>query len=238
MKSTKAVAGTGARPRPDETRSPVLLRAAQVWTSAARTNGMAISQTKAWMNGPLCAPGRGGRALGFLPPENRREVALSDVKEMDPGAAASLNGLYRRYSGWLGRRLRGRVGADEAADVVQETYLRLAPYLLEDIRHPKALLLRVALNLVRDERRRMALRDRAMQGAIPMWVTAADAPVDRLHLKQVLLTMPPLYRDVFVLSRFDGMTYPEIALAHGISLATVERRMAKAVEHCMAQLDV
>jgi RNA polymerase sigma-70 factor (ECF subfamily) len=84
----------------------------------------------------------------------------------------------------------------------------------------------------------MALRDRAMQGAIPMWVTAADAPVDRLHLKQVLLTMPPLYRDVFVLSRFDGMTYPEIALAHGISLATVERRMAKAVEHCMAQLDV
>ncbi|QBQ48458.1 RNA polymerase sigma factor [Brevundimonas naejangsanensis] len=163
---------------------------------------------------------------------------MSDVKEMDPGAAASLNGLYRRYSGWLGRRLRGRVGADEAADVVQETYLRLAPYLLEDIRHPKALLLRVALNLVRDERRRMALRDRAMQGAIPMWVTAADAPVDRLHLKQVLLTMPPLYRDVFVLSRFDGMTYPEIALAHGISLATVERRMAKAVEHCMAQLDV
>ncbi|WP_439471504.1 FecR domain-containing protein [Brevundimonas sp.] len=107
------------------------------------------------------------------------------MKEMDPGAAASLNGLYRRYSGWLGRRLRGRVGADEAADVVQETYLRLAPYLLEDIRHPKALLLRVALNLVRDERRRMALRDRAMQGAIPMWVTAADAPVDRLHLKQV-----------------------------------------------------
>ncbi|KAK0341442.1 hypothetical protein LTR94_026358, partial [Friedmanniomyces endolithicus] len=123
---------------------------------------------------------------------------------MDPGAAASLNGLYRRYSGWLGRRLRGRVGADEAADVVQETYLRLAPYLIEDIRHPKALLLRVALNLVRDERRRMALRDRAMQGAIPMWVTAADAPVDRLHLKQVLLTMPPLYRDVFVLSRFDA----------------------------------
>ncbi|MDZ4372857.1 MAG: RNA polymerase sigma factor, partial [Phenylobacterium sp.] len=187
---------------------------------------------------PLCAPGRGGRALGFLPPENRLEAAVSDVKEMNPDAAASLNGLYRRYSGWLGKRLRGRVGVDEAADVVQETYLRLAPYLIEDIRHPKALLLRVALNLVRDERRRMALRDRAMQGAIPIWVTAVDAPVDRLHLKQVLLTMPPLYRDVFVLSRFDGMTYPEIALAHGISLATVERRMAKAVEHCMAQLDV
>ncbi|SPU43920.1 RNA polymerase sigma factor [Brevundimonas diminuta] len=80
---------------------------------------------------------------------------MSDVKELNPGAAASLNGLYRRYSGWLGKRLRGRVGADEADDVVQETYLRLTPYLLEDIRHPKALLLRVALNLVRDEHRRL-----------------------------------------------------------------------------------
>jgi len=163
---------------------------------------------------------------------------LSDVKELNPGAAASLNGLYRRYSGWLGKRLRGRVGADEADDVVQETYLRLTPYLLEDIRHPKALLLRVALNLVRDEHRRLVRRDRALQGAAPILGTAADEPVDRLHLKQILQTMPPLYRDVFVLSRFDGMTYPEIALAHGISLATVERRMAKAVEHCMSQLDV
>jgi RNA polymerase sigma-70 factor (ECF subfamily) len=186
-----------------------------------------------------CArPIRRGRALGFLPPENRLEVALSDVKELNPGAAASLNGLYRRYSGWLGKRLRGRIGVDEADDVVQETYLRLTPYLLEDIRHPKALLLRVALNLVRDERRRLVRRERALQGTGPSLDAVADAPVDRLHLKQVLLTMPPLYRDVFVLSRFDGMTYPEIALAHGISLATVERRMAKALEHCMAQLDV
>jgi len=186
-----------------------------------------------------CArPIRRGRALGFLPPENRLEVALSDVKELNPGAAASLNGLYRRYSVWLGKRLSGRVGADEAADVVQETYLRITPYLLDDIRHPKALLLRVALNLVRDERRRLALRERALQGSTPVAGTAAEAPVDRLHLKQILLTMPPLYRDVFVLSRFDGMTYGEIALAHGISLATVERRMAKAVAHCMAQLDV
>ena len=100
------------------------------------------------------------------------------------------------------------------------------------------MLLRVALNLVRDERRRLVRRERALQGTGSTLDTAADAPVDRLYLKQVLLTMPPLYRDVFVLSRFDGMTYPEIALAHGISLATVERRMAKAVEHCMAQLDV
>ncbi|HQR89626.1 MAG TPA: sigma factor, partial [Caulobacter sp.] len=98
----------------------------------------------------------------------------------------------KRPTGWLGKRLRGRVGVDEADDVVQETYLRLTPYLLEDIRHPKALLLRVALNLVRDERRRLVRRERALQGTGSTLDTAADAPVDRLYLKQVLLTMPPL----------------------------------------------
>lgn len=163
---------------------------------------------------------------------------MSDVKELDPGAAASLNGLYRRYSDWLGRRLRGRVGSADAADVVQETYLRLTPYLLAEIRYPKALLLRVALNLVRDEKRKAAYRERMLANEAFGDAVVVDNPVDGLHLKQILLTMPPLYRDVFVLSRFDGMTYSEIALVHGISLATVERRMAKAIDHCMAQLDV
>lgn len=130
---------------------------------------------------------------------------MSDVKQMDPVTAASLNGLYRRYSAWLGNRLRVRVGSDEAADVVQETYLRITPYLLDDIRHPKALLLRVAMNLVRDEKRRLATKDRADSGgALSPGALPADA-VDRLQLKQILQTMPPLYRDIFVLSRFDGM---------------------------------
>ena len=153
---------------------------------------------------------------------------MSDVKQLNPGAAASLNGLYRRYSGWLGKRLRGRVGADQADDVVQETYLRLSPYLLEDIRHPKALLLRVAMNLVRDEHRRMALRDRALQDAAPFAGMAVEAPVDRLHLKQVLQTMPPVYRDVFVLSRFDGMTYVPRDLAAHLSIKRAVSALAAA----------
>lgn len=163
---------------------------------------------------------------------------MSDVEQIERGAAASLNSLYRHYSGWLQRRLRIRVGADEAADVVQETYLRIIPYALDDIRHPKAFLLRIALNLVRDERRRLGRR-RDLLDATAITVPDMTEPhLDVLELKQILQTMPPAQRDVFVLSRFDGMSYAEIAAAHGISLATVERRMAKAVEHCMKHLDL
>lgn len=162
---------------------------------------------------------------------------MSDVKPLDAGVTTSLDRMYRRHATWLRGRLRARVGPEEAGDVVQETYLRIVPYLLDDIRHPKALLLRVALNLVRDGKRRTARREGPAPSAFAAEAAGADAPGELLQVKQILLTMPPLYRDVFVMSRFDGMTYADIARAHGISLATVERRMAKAIEHCMTHLD-
>lgn len=161
---------------------------------------------------------------------------MTDAKELKPEAAEGLNGLYRRYAGWLDGRLRAHVGADQAADVVQETYLRAAPYPSADIRHPKAFLLRIALNLVRDESRRLT-RQRESSGDFGQDQSESASQAEQLMLKQVVLTMPPLYRDIFVLSRFGGMTYPEIAAARGLSVKAVEWRMSKALEHCVARLD-
>ena len=59
---------------------------------------------------------------------------MSNTKELDQEAAEGLEGLYRRYASWLDRRLRAHVDADQAADVVQDTYLRVAPYRSRDIR--------------------------------------------------------------------------------------------------------
>ncbi|MFN3668455.1 MAG: RNA polymerase sigma factor [Brevundimonas sp.] len=161
---------------------------------------------------------------------------MSDTRELDPDAAERLNSLYRRYAGWLDGRLRAHVDPDRAADVVQDTYLRAAPYPLVDIRHPRAFLLRIAMNLVRDESRRRKRQGLAADASPPEFAQAA-AQTDQLLLKQIVLTMPPLYRDVFVLSRFGGMTYAEIAAARGLNVKTVEWRMSKALEHCVARLD-
>lgn len=162
---------------------------------------------------------------------------VSDAKELEAQAADRLDSLFRLYASWLDARLRARVGPDEAADMVQETYLRVAPYDGASIRHPKAFLLRVALNLVKDDRRRQARRDRALERQ-PAADPEAASQADQVLLKQVILTMPPLYRDIFVLNRFGGMTYPEIARARGISVKTVEWRMSKALEHCASRLDL
>jgi RNA polymerase sigma factor (sigma-70 family) len=169
-------------------------------------------------------------------PSWKPEGALTDTKELEPEAAEGLNTLYRRYAGWLAGRLRARVGADRAADVVQETYLRAAPYRAADIRHPKSFLLRIALNLVRDESRRLK-RQREPSGDFSQDQSESASQAEHLMLKQIILGMPALYREVFVLSRFGGMTYPEIAAARGLNVKTVEWRMSKALEHCVARLD-
>lgn len=161
---------------------------------------------------------------------------MVDVRETDPAIADGLNGLYRRHATWLDRQLRAFVGPDRAADIVQETYLRLSSRQATDIRHPKAFLFRVAMNLIRDDSRRLK-RERAFQRQLALPDPTSADQIDVLMLKQVILTMPSLYRDVFVLSRFEGKSYAEIAQARGVSIKAIEWRMSKALLHCAAQLD-
>ena len=161
---------------------------------------------------------------------------MTEAKQLHAQAGDGLDGLYRRYAVWLARRLRARLGPEEAADVVQETYIRIAPYAQDGIRHPRAFLLRVALNLVRDASRRDARRSNAL--LVPGSDVETPSQIDQLMLSQIVQAMPPLYRDVFVLSRFDGMTYVEIAETLDISTKTVEWRMSKALDYCAARLDL
>lgn len=161
---------------------------------------------------------------------------VTEAEQLRAEAGDGLNGLYRRYAAWLNRRLRARVSPEDAADVVQETYIRIAPYAEGGIVHPRAFLLQVALNLVRDKGRREQRR-RGDADIRPS--ESQDATqFDHVLLGQIVRSMPRLYRDVFVLSRFDGMTYPEIARELEISVKTVEWRMSKALEYCALRLDL
>lgn len=152
-------------------------------------------------------------------------------------AGESLDGLYRRYAVWLQRVLRRRFGgavAETAEDLVQEAYLRIAPHEAAGVvRHPRALLLQVATNLARDQLRRTA---RAGGPAVQIEeVTETDehaVPADQdeaVLLGQIVSALPPPLKDVFVLSRFAGMTNQDIAQRYGLSVKTVEWRMTRAL---------
>jgi DNA-directed RNA polymerase specialized sigma24 family protein len=81
------------------------------------------------------------------------------------------------FSAWLDRRLRAHVDADAAADVVQETCIRAVPCA---VRHPKAFLLKIALDPVRDESRKQVRRrrDRSLSDR-PTQTKAAPRKVSR-----------------------------------------------------------
>ena len=153
------------------------------------------------------------------------------------GAESGLHDLYRLYSRWLTSRLRKRFG-DEAEDLVQEAWLRAAPYSRRGvIRHPKALLISIVDNLVIDRARRRGPRPlTASDRVVPTAATDPAPQTGAILLKQIIMTMPPQLREVVVLSRFAHLEYQEIAERLNIPVTTVQWRMIKALEYCAAQL--
>ena len=159
-------------------------------------------------------------------------MALSDASHGH--SQVSLGELYRSHSDWLSVRLR-HLGVTGVEDVVQETYLRIAPYQARgEVRHPKSLLLRIATNLVAEEGRR-AQRQRRHAATTPPSADAASQ-AETVLLKQLVLKLPQPERDIFMLSRFGGLTNEQIAGRLEVSVKTVERRISRALKQVDAQL--
>jgi RNA polymerase sigma factor (sigma-70 family) len=164
----------------------------------------------------------------------------SKKRESDPTPGRELPGdvagLYRTYASWVVAFLARRFGREIAEDLAQETFLRLAQQPTE-WRAPKALLARIALNVAQDHLRREAAQKRPrLVGAdtVPEGVSPPDQHETLIH-RQVVAKLPRNLRDVYVLSRFGGMTYAEIAVHLGISVKAVEKRMTQALRLCMAR---
>jgi len=177
-------------------------------------------------------------ASAGLASETGGEPVSDGFEKLQPEAPLTLDVLHGRYAAWFRSRLVRRYGPEEAEDLLQEAWLRLAPYEgLKDIRHPRALLLRIASNLAMDRGGRRRLREKHAReaAAAPGWGVEAPGQAEVLFAKQVVLGLPQPLRDVFVLSRIKGLSNRQIAEQLGISPKTVEWRMTKALAHCAAQ---
>lgn len=160
------------------------------------------------------------------------------AEKAEPAQSSSvdeLSELYRRYAVWLRARLGERFGAHAAEDLVQEAYLRISSYQTRGIRSPKSLLLRIASNLALDGIARDAVRQKHQHDAAPS-ADAFDSPHETLLLKEIVRSIPEKDREVFLLSRFGGLTHAQIAARLGVAVKTVEWRMARALKHCDDQL--
>jgi RNA polymerase sigma factor (sigma-70 family) len=157
---------------------------------------------------------------------------------------------YRELLSFLSRKVSDRA---TAADLAQESYARVyeAQRTGSVVRDPRALLYRTARNLVTDHHRRTSVR--AGEGAAP-----DDEPAEPddfagpetfepdtilssgqglAAMAQTIDGLPPRCREAFVLYKFDGLSYAEVAERMGISVRTVEMQLRIAMEACWACLE-
>lgn len=178
-------------------------------------------------------------------------VSAADVGP-DPVAdthRALLTLLFNKYRGALLSHVTRLVRSpDDAAELVQETYLRVmkqAP-MAEFEAIARAYLFQTATNLARDHFRRQRWRAHDPLESVPepeaprtssspedlaLWGEAMEA------LAAGLRTMPEVTREVFTRARLDNRSYREIAKELGISVRTVERRMSEAMSLLAARLE-
>jgi len=145
--------------------------------------------------------------------------------------------LYR-----LARRLSR--SADDASDLVQETFLRAARHassVPEGPGHEEAWLVRVLINIARDRWRQLDVRKRSADAVAfthtPAVSDTESALLARSIIWQALERLPPRRRAIIVFYEIEGMAIPAIAKLLGVAAVTVRwhlsigrRELAAAVE--------
>lgn len=178
-----------------------------------------------------------------MPPPDGYIANLKTQDPLDKSAHAAeiparpLASAYLDYRAWLLGVLTLRYGSDAADDLAQDTYLRVHAYEpAAPVRSPQRLLMRIALNLASNRRRREG-REVAVapDDQVLTRLPTPSLQDEAASFAQMLLALPPKLRDVFVLNHVRGLTYREIAALRGLSEKTVEKRMSQAIARC-AQL--
>lgn len=125
-----------------------------------------------------------------------------------------------------------------AEDLTQETFIRLwnARQHLKPNTNLEIYLFRIASNLATDSLRKSERR-KTVHGVDFDKMTAADSSDQQLEFRQlariidaILPTLPDGPRTAFILNRYEELSYKEVAAIMGVSIKTIEKHIAKALE--------
>lgn len=152
--------------------------------------------------------------------------------------------LYQDHHAWLSNWLNRRVGCrDHAADLAQDVFMRLLKNRESTVlSQPRAYLSSIARGLMIDQYRRKALEQAYLESIAHLEHNLVPSQEERLlllealeRLDQLLDRLPARARQAFLYAQLDGLTCPQIAEKLGVSRATVERDLAKALHACYRQ---
>jgi RNA polymerase sigma factor (sigma-70 family) len=161
--------------------------------------------------------------------------------------AILLRALALRYRkplwGFFEKRIQG-LGPADTEDLVQEVFVRLAQRAdLAAVTQIEGYLFQTAANLLRDRARRAAVRGPVCRDAEFSGDDEVITPERVLQGKETLERaiaalheLPERTRMVFVLHRFEELSYAEISQRARISPSAVEKHMMKAMAHLKRRL--
>ncbi|MFN4295807.1 MAG: RNA polymerase sigma factor [Brevundimonas sp.] len=137
--------------------------------------------------------------------------------------------------------IRQGISAHDADDIVHEAFLKVERYQqAHEVRSQEALLVRAAVNLSIDRRRRNSLMPLAEGAELHEIADAAPDPARimeaRARLRQVttdLFLLPERTRRILLKRRLDNMSYAEIAMSEDMTVAAVEKTVARATLQLM-----
>jgi len=152
--------------------------------------------------------------------------------------AGRLAALFDTHYGRLYRLARRLVpSSDDALDLVQETFLRAArsPKAVPlGARNEEAWLVRVLLNIRRDQWRHAAVRDRFNRNAIiggsefaGVGRDAEAAVIARAIVWKALDLLSPRRRAVIIMHELEGLEFSSIASLLGVSSITVRWHLSR-----------
>lgn len=155
------------------------------------------------------------------------------------GQGSALQAIYAEHQPALARYLRRRAPRQEIGDLVQECFRRLAGKradTLAAIERPGAYLVNTARNLLTDQARtdnvRLASHHHSFEEADiagPDPHAALEARDTMRRVGRAIERLKPQTGSIFVMHRFDGLSYEEIAAAKGITVKGVEWHIAQAM---------
>jgi len=155
-----------------------------------------------------------------------------------PPLTDTLIAHYHEVVDFLSLRTGSR---DAAQDCAQDTYLKLARAQPEAaVGNFKSYVFRVAANIATDWHRQRG-RERSLLAGYERNRIATDAPdtAELVALRQtiarlegVILAQPRRTREIFLLHKFDGLSYREIARRFELSVSAVEKHMMRVLLAC------
>ncbi|GMW02708.1 MAG: RNA polymerase sigma factor [Candidatus Hydrogenedentota bacterium] len=184
-------------------------------------------------------------------PEPGDEFLVTQARQGDRWAFEK---LVKRYERPLYNYLRRMTGdPTDAEDVFQETFLKVYSHLnrFQEGRPFKPWLYRIATNTARDflrhKRRRPQVslddEDGARPSLLDTLAASLPSPSSLLasrenveRLEKAVAGLSEIHRAVFLLSRYEGLPYSEIAEVLDIPVGTVKSRMNKAVHELLDAL--